>query len=109
MYIHLNKIPVFLSFLYNREMPTTLEKDEIWKNGSSEKINRDRYLNELESAKKKKEKRNKAAEKRAKREQFKTMWIFVMRVRQRRERKNVCFKNLFYDLWFFKSDLLNVL
>ena len=51
MYIHLNKIPVFLSFLYNSEMPTTLEKDEIWKNGSSEKINRDRYLNELESAK----------------------------------------------------------
>ena len=66
MYIHLNKIPVFLSFLYNREMPTTLEKDEIWKNGSSEKINRDRYLNELESAKKKKEKRNKVAEKWAK-------------------------------------------
>ena len=46
-------------------MPTTLEKDEIWKNGSSEKINRDRYLNELESAKKK-EKRNKVAEKWAK-------------------------------------------
>ena len=66
MYIHLNKIPVFLSFLYNREIPTTLEKDEIWKNGSSEKINRDRYLNELESAKKKKEKRNKVAEKWAK-------------------------------------------
>ena len=65
MYIHFNKIPVFLSFLYNREMPTTLEKDEIWKNGSSEKINRDRYLNELESAKKK-EKRNKVAEKWAK-------------------------------------------
>ena len=66
MYIHLNKLPVFLSFLYNREMPTTLEKDEIWKNGSSEKINRDRYLNKLESARKKKEKRNKVAEKWAK-------------------------------------------
>ena len=47
-------------------MPTTLEKDEIWKNGSSEKINRDRYLNKLESAKKKKEKRNKVAEKHSK-------------------------------------------
>ena len=68
MYIHLDKIPVFLSFLYNRQMPTTLEKDEIWKNGLSEKINRDRYLNELESAKKKKEKEEQGGRKTGKRE-----------------------------------------
>ena len=44
----------------------SLEQDEIWKNGSCEQINRDRYLKELDSTKKKKEKRNKVAEKWAK-------------------------------------------
>ena len=47
-------------------MPTTSEQDEILKNGSCEHINRDSYLKELQSAKNKKEKRNKAAEKWAK-------------------------------------------
>ena len=47
-------------------MPTTSEQDEIWKNGSYEHMNRDSYLKELQSAKNKKEKRNKAAEKWAK-------------------------------------------
>ena len=47
-------------------MPMTSEQDEIWKNGSYEHINTDSYLKELQSAKNKKEKRNKAAEKRAK-------------------------------------------
>ena len=47
-------------------MPMTSEQDEIWKNGSYEHINRDSYLKELQSAKNKKEKRNKRAEKWAK-------------------------------------------
>ena len=47
-------------------MPTNSEQDEIWKNRSCKDINTDRYLEELQSAKKKKENRNKAAEKRAK-------------------------------------------
>ena len=47
-------------------MPTNSEQDEIQKNRSCEDINTDRYLEELQSAKKKKENRNKAAEKRAK-------------------------------------------
>ena len=53
-------------------MPTTSEQDEIWKNGSCEHINTDSYLKELQSAKNKKEKRNKTAEKTGqKRELFK--------------------------------------
>ena len=47
-------------------MPMTSEQNEIWKNGSCEHINTDSYLKELQSEKNKKEKRNKAAEKWAK-------------------------------------------
>ena len=80
----------------------TSEQDEIWKNGSCEHINADSYLKELQSAKNKKEKRNKAAEKRAKERAIQNMLIFLIRVRQRRDKKSVCYKNIFYDLWFLK-------
>ena len=81
-------------------MPTTLEQDEIWKNGSRQDINRDRYLNELESAKKKKEKRNKAAEKQAKERAIQNN-VDICNESEAEGQEECMFKNLFYNLWFF--------
>lgn len=105
-FIHCNKTSQFLVefFVSNREMPTNSEQDEIRKNRSCEDINTDRYLEELQSAKKKKENRKKAAEKRAKERAIeKNIDISSHQGEAEEGQEERMLENIFYDLWFLKG------
>ena len=90
-------------------MPTNSEQHEIQKNRSCKDINTERYLEELQSAKKKKENRNKAAEKRAKERAIEKNIDISSHQGEAEEGQEECMLEK-YLLRFvvFKRDLLNV-
>ena len=85
------------------------EQDEIRKNRSCEDINTDRYLEELQSAKKKKENRNKAAEKRAKERAIeKNIYISSHQGEAEEGQEKRMLEKYLLRFVVFKRDLLNV-